>query len=156
MTLNFYKNNSAPKRVNKDLTATGTLENVKVLQSKSLLYPVFELQKNTIPEGNYIYCQEWNRYYFIENISYNTAGRVEITCSIDVLQTYSTAIRGLNCRVIRNEKIGVNYVPDNQLPLMPYKDNAVIEFAQSEFNLDIASDESYNFLLTVAGGGASE
>lgn len=94
-------------------------------------------------------------YYFIENITYMTGNRILLTMKEDVLQTYSSEILQMNCLITRQENIGINFIVDNFLPLKNEKKIKVIEFDNSEFNLNTATKDSYNFLLTVAGGGTS-
>lgn len=94
-------------------------------------------------------------YYFIENITYLPGNRILLTMKEDVLQTYSEDILQMNCLITRQENIGINFIVDNFLPLKNEKKIKVIEFDNSEFNLNTATKDSYNFLLTVAGGGTN-
>lgn len=94
-------------------------------------------------------------YYFIENITYMPGNRILLTMKEDVLQTYSSEILQMNCLITRQENIGINFIVDNFLPMKNEKKIKVIEFDNSEFNLNTATKDSYNFLLTVAGGGIS-
>lgn len=94
-------------------------------------------------------------YYFIDKIDFLQGGRIVLHLSEDVLGTYSVEILQMNCLVTRQENIGINFVVDNFLPLKNEKKIKVIAFDNSEFNLNTATTESYNFLLTVSGGGTS-
>lgn len=94
-------------------------------------------------------------YYFIENITYLSGNRILLLMKEDVLQTYSSEILQMNCLITRQENIGINFIVDNFLPLENEKKIKVIEFDNSEFNLNTATKDSYNFLLTVAGGGTN-
>ena len=94
-------------------------------------------------------------YYFVDKIDFITGGRVVLHLKEDVLQTYSAEILQMNCLIVRQENIGINFIVDNFLPLKNEKKIKVIEFDNSEFNLNTATKDSYNFLLTVAGGGTS-
>lgn len=42
------------------------------------------------------------------------------------------------------------------LPLKGNKEMKVIEFTGGDFNLDSATENSYNFVLNVAGGGSNQ
>ena len=94
-------------------------------------------------------------YYFVDKIEFLTGGRIVIHLIEDVLATYSDEILQLNCLITRQENIKSNFIVDNFLPLKNEKTIKVIEFDNSEFNLSTATKDSYNFLLTVAGGGTS-
>lgn len=94
-------------------------------------------------------------YYFVDKIDFITGCRVVLHLSEDVLHTYSSEILQMNCLITRQENIGINFIVDNFLPLKNEKKIKVIEFDNSEFNLNTATKDSYNFLLTVAGGGTS-
>jgi hypothetical protein len=58
--------------------------------------------------------------------------------------------------VIRQENAGINYVRDEQLPLLSSRETATIKFDDSEFNINTADTTSYNYILNVAGGGTTE
>lgn len=105
---------------------------------------------------NYAYINNGRRiYYFIDSAEFLPGNRIVYTMKEDVLQTYSAEILQMNCLITRQENIGINFIVDNFLPLKNEKKIKVIEFDNSEFNLNTATKDSYNFLLTVAGGGTS-
>lgn len=105
---------------------------------------------------NYAYINlERTIYYFVDKIEFLAGSRIVLHLTEDVLATYSDEILQLNCLITRQENIKSNFIVDNFLPLKNEKTIKVIEFDNSEFNLSTATKDSYNFLLTVAGGGTN-
>lgn len=106
--------------------------------------------------ANYMYIPELGRYYYIQSKSLLTGNRISLTGSIDVLMTYAAGIRNLNGTITRQENIGINDIVDSLLPLQNRKDEVVIEFTNSEFNIGRAGTGDYNFVLNVSGGGSGQ
>ena len=58
--------------------------------------------------------------------------------------------------VLRYENIEPTFLADNRIPLFSDTLQKVIEFPKNIFNLEEPSENSKNFLLTVAGGDFNE
>ena len=115
--------------------------------------PVFILAfDNSVFNSNYCYCDNFGRYYFINERVLLTGNRIELHCHVDVLQSYSAAISALTVTVTRQENIGINHVPDNLLPLDPVKQTRCIDLGNNAFNLTGANNLTHNFVLNVSGG----
>ena len=57
------------------------------------MQPVFYLKTDPIVyNANYLFCSDTQRYYYINNITAVTGGRIAIDCKIDVLYTYRAEI----------------------------------------------------------------
>lgn len=104
---------------------------------------------------NYIYCSEFGRFYFVKNIAVDTAGRINITCAIDVLQTYSAAIKNCRATVIRTATGGkpTMYV-DNKFPVYPSK-KVVTSTTSTETSGSLNADGGYCYVLNTIGGTAN-
>lgn len=105
---------------------------------------------------NYLYCSEFGRFYFVKNIAVDTAGRINISCEIDVLQTYAQQIKNSTATILRSESIGAPtmYI-DNKLPVYPSKKNVtsiVMEQVNVPLNSQLSTADGDNYLLTVVGG----
>lgn len=105
---------------------------------------------------NYLYCYEFGRFYFVKNIAVDTAGRINISCEIDVLQTYAQQIKNSTATILRSESIGAptKYI-DNKLPVYPSKKNVtsiVMEQVNVPLNSQLSTADGDNYLLTVVGG----
>lgn len=101
---------------------------------------------------NYLYCSEFGRYYFVTNIAVDTAGRINISCAIDVLQTYSAAIKNCRATVIRTATGGkpTMYV-DTKFPVYPSK-KVVTSVTSAETSGSFSADGGYCYVLNTIGG----
>jgi len=89
MKLKIYNNNSNNNVINKNITLVNELDfNLK--SDNSILQPILVL-KNYV-KGNYCYIDEFNRYYFINDVRLLTGGLYELHLDVDVLMTYKTEI----------------------------------------------------------------
>lgn len=83
--------------------------------SNSILNPRLLLKWNTGYIGaNYAYIPEFQRYYFIDDISLNTGGNCVISLSVDVLYTYSAQILQMTVTAARSSNKYNRYLNDNQ------------------------------------------
>lgn len=100
---------------------------------------------------NYLYCSEFGRYYFVTNIAVDTAGRINISCAIDVLQTYSVAIKNCHATVIRTATGGkpTMYV-DSKFPVYPSK-KVVTSITSAETSGSLSADGGYCYVLNTIG-----
>ena len=108
--------------------------------------------QNFSTDFNYCYISDFDRYYFVKSITLLTGQRVQIDLTIDVLMTYKEEIKKLTVNVLRYENIEPTYLTDSRIPLYSDTVQKVIEFSENIFNLESPSENSKNFLLTVAGG----
>ena len=91
------------------MTLNGTLR-----EETDLVDPVINIEYNgTLTNVNYMYIQEFSRYYFITKIESvrNNLWRIYAHC--DVLKTYSEAILGTPCVVARSENRYNLYLNDS-------------------------------------------
>lgn len=119
----------------------------------SLYSPIITIRQfNGYANINYCYIDDYGRYYYITDIVAKSGGILEIHCKVDVLKTFDAAIRQCSAVCTANENIGSGYVPDQNFPLDVRKTTTVYEFEGNPFNTESASDNTYNFVLNVAGG----
>ena len=114
--------------------------------------PVFVVDRNdAFLTCNYV--KYLGMYYFIRNISVDTAQRMTITCTIDPLTTFKDEI--LNCKItaLRNGGIGhPTKIPDSKLPILPNEERIEQTVAT---NSSLTYNGTYNYVLTVIGGTVS-
>lgn len=113
-----YTNNSDNRKVGKSLTALGSGD-CAIKGECSILSPTFTvsgMSDSTAAKCNYIYIPDWNRYYYVDDISAEIGRGFEISCHVDVLQTYASQIRSLNGFVRRQEFEYNDYIPDIKIP----------------------------------------
>lgn len=131
MTLILYQNKSEYNKIDKDIvtvtTLTGTLKN-----SCSILAPVILIENETLINANYCYIPEYNRYYFITDITVVRNKLFQINCSVDVLMSFKDKIKEQTAIIARQEKLYNLYLNDDKL--LSY--NKITEQIK-EFNLPI-------------------
>lgn len=155
MSATLYKTTADTKSIDKIAGAEiiAPAVDVKPYENVSMLNPVFVLAYNAAYlRANYIYVSDFAKWYYITDISVDTAGRIFIRCSIDVRQTFGAAF--INCPAIitRAESIGKpTLYPDSQLPIHPSKNN-ITSIVLRETGNSFSGDGDYCYLLTCIGG----
>lgn len=118
----LYNNSDDPKVLSKTLTGGYSVNSIIPTEACDILNPTFILNYNSAyTTCNYIVVgAPFNRSYFITDMKIDIGKKIEITCAVDVLETYKESIKDCIACVIRNEGIGgPTYVPDDKLPLDP-------------------------------------
>lgn len=93
-----------------------TVEEVFLKENTSVIRPVFLIEYNiSILEYNYLYCEEFSRYYFIRNIATGLNNWWELDCEVDTLASHKVDILQNTCFIERasvgyNDKIVDNLV----------------------------------------------
>lgn len=122
MSVTFYTCKDDPKVVNKTLTEIGSLKNITIAPTEtvSILRPVLIMAYNANYIGaNYCKITEFgNRYYFC-TVSVAPGQRCIVNCIVDPLYSFKTDLLKIPVTVVRSESVGINYVPDKQLPIDP-------------------------------------
>lgn len=143
-SIQLLRNNSQVNKIGKDLTSlltvTGTLRS-----ETSIIDPIINIEcdLSRLTRCNYIYIEEFRRYYFVNNIRSIREGLVEFSCHVDVLETYKEEIK-MNAAIIRRQENNWNlYLNDGTFKV--YQNPMVLtkEFP-SGFN-------GFEFVLAVAG-----
>lgn len=159
LSINFYSNANDNRVVDKVLTPT--FNSIAELYSDSSIHnPVIRLAWNeSLSQSNYMYIDKFHRYYYITDVEALTGGAMLIHGKVDPLMSFSDSIKLSNAIMTRSQRSGFlgknkgTYVKDDKLPLYPKKLFKVVEFNNPTFNIETASNTSYNFVLNVAGGG---
>jgi hypothetical protein len=131
--------------------------NIKPTAEVDIINPTFIFDNPaTVLTCNYLYCDTFSRWYYITNISVDTAQRAIVECKIDVLQTYAQQIKNSVATILRSESIGqpTKYI-DNKLPVYPSKKNVtsiVMSQISVPLNSQLSTTDGDNYLLTVVGG----
>lgn len=97
----FMYNNEPMNKIGKTpiekFTLTGTLRD-----ESSIVDPVILIEKDSPIEANYAYIAEFNRYYYIKDITAVRTGLWRITMHTDVLKTFSEGILNSPCIVAKS------------------------------------------------------
>lgn len=161
MIIQFYQSSDDPKVLDKTMNSIGSGE--ATLQANvnntddtiSLLSPAFILASNTtFYTATHIKCASMgNRFYFINNITLLTGGKMLVTCSIDALKTYADKIKLCYGTFIRSEKPRNRLIRDSKYPLTSHMKSKSTLFSSTPFSL--GESTTHNYILTVVGGGTS-
>lgn len=145
MQIQLMSNISDKNVVDKKLTTVATIEgNLK--ESTDILDPVLTLGDITpyINKFNYVYIPLLGRYYFIMDVKSIRSDLWQISCHVDVLQTYKAQIRN-NSGLIARQQYNYNVMqsdPRLRVNANPY---IVTKKFPKGFN------GSYTYALVVSG-----
>mgnify|MGYP001099171439 CR=1 FL=1 len=107
MTVDIYKNLSENSVIGKTKTLVYQTP-CEIKGESSIINPVLILQYNEqLFASNYVYIPAWSRYYFIDDVRVLTGGRVEVSLSVDVLESFKDSILELDVILSDTEKTGL-------------------------------------------------
>lgn len=110
--LSLTKRENSTKRPTAAQIAAGASFSCTLLDDTSLMNPVFKLSIGSNPIGyNYCYVSDFNRYYFITDISSNQ-NFWYISCKCDVLASFKTEIGAQSHYVLRSASAYDEYISD--------------------------------------------
>lgn len=120
MELILYQNLSDPNEYPKNLVTLDTL-NVTLLEESSILKPKFMVSALNF-NSNYCYVPEFNRYFYINNISVAKNRLFVINAKCDVLQSFFNEIKESPVIIKRSSKLNVlnSYLKDDRREFYQY------------------------------------
>ena len=104
---------------------------------------------------NYAYIQEFNRYYYVGNITTLINGMWELDCRVDVLMSYRHKIRQLNAVIARQENLYNLYLEDNKLLTTSRRLYTTLAFP-NKVNPANSDASAPSFIFTCAGGAETQ
>lgn len=151
MTILLYNCTAEEIKLNKsgDLTLVSTLTGT-LRSGCDIINPDILIETATLPVFNYAYIPEFNRYYFLRNITNASKTLWNITLHVDVLMSYKEPILRLKADVSRNEFDYDLLLQDNQRTEETIHDIDIItmERAVDVFKMPTeASDLDYRWVL---------
>lgn len=154
MTLQFYQVSDDPRVVRKNLGAVTQVASVFLKDARDVTSPVFILQGDFKQgKGNYCYCPELQRYYFINDITIDVGNKAAFSCSEDVLMTYADAI--MNTDVVTfiqgADALADNLIADERIPMQVNTTSRTHNFKNSQ--LKSVNTGNWCFVLNCYGGG---
>ena len=148
MTITFYYNHSDNNVLDKDIHPAFTAPMLGILREESsILAPIItvEATAGTFASVNYAYIEDFDRYYYIEDLASIRNGLTQITMRVDVLMSYKEQIKNSSALIKRN---AYNYnLLLNDGSLAAYANGHVLAY---QFNGGFTTE---NYVLIVAGGG---
>ena len=102
MEIDFYKNISEKNKIGKKLLNKLTL-NGNLREESSVINPTILVEHSNLSVYNYAYIPNFNRYYFVSEITSvrNDLWRVSLKC--DVLESFKKDILNLSCIVDKQQ-----------------------------------------------------
>lgn len=122
MTIKLYVNTSDPKAVDKQLTSELVVSGT-ARAPLDMVDPVLEVEGDivsTIGKYNYLYIEDYARYYFINSITGDNYNMSTISCHVDVLTTFSAWLRQRQATITRNQYLYNAYLNDPDFPTYAY------------------------------------
>lgn len=98
-------------------------------------------------ECNYIYIEQFGRYYFVDSKTIDTLGRIHLSCTVDVLYSHRSQISNLEVIAARSSSKFNVYQSDPEVARLT---KSVV--ATQKFPYGFSSSES--LILAVNGSGA--
>lgn len=145
MNIILYVNNSEKNKIGKNLTndfsLSGTLRDVT-----NIINPVILIELNEIGNYNYCYIPNFNRYYFITDITVIRTGLFAISLMVDVLESFKIEIKNLSVILLNTQNVGTN----NYLPSQVFRNN--VKSRTDIINFPSGLNDSGEFILITAGG----
>lgn len=146
VTADFYVCDSDRRNLYKNISLIFTTDFV-FYENSSIMQPRLRLAYNANITGcNYMYIPVLNRYYFIDDISFNNAGEMIVTGQIDVLETYQQQIAGITCNIARYENYDLSLCPDTNILIKNYN---IINIYKSDSGFDTTFGD---YVLQIVGG----
>lgn len=108
---------------------------------------ILQYKSNIQSNVNYIYIEDYNRYYFVTDIIDLTGGRYEIHCKVDVLMSFKNNILDLSCIIDKQE--------NSNLSNLYYDDGSLVTTAKTfieSYNFTNGFNDNGEFILITAGG----
>lgn len=144
MTITLYKNESEKNKINKTLTTvdalTGTLRD-----SSSIINPEIVIEYDNPTGFNYCYIDEFDRYYFVTNITVINNKLLKLSLKVDVLESFKTSILAQNIIIDKSTSNVDEYLPDDNLVVNVKTKTDIVNFPSGLL-------ESGEFILITAGG----
>lgn len=145
MNITLYVNNSEKNKIGKNLTndfsLSGSLRDVT-----NIINPVILIELNEIGNYNYCYIPNFNRYYFITDITVIRTGLFAISLMADVLESFKTEIKNLSVILLNTQNVGTN----NYLSSQVFRNN--VKSRTDIINFPGGLNDSGEFILITAGG----
>lgn len=98
-----------------------------------------------LTQFNYADISDFNRRYFIDDITVVRAGLYQISLHVDVLSTYENELRNINVIAGRNSNNYNLYLKDDAFQVYSYEDVEIKKFSGTGFTKDLS------FVLAVSG-----
>jgi len=135
----WYNCTDDKKTLHKNPVLLATDTDSIIFGDSSILSPVIKCKTYS---GNYVYIEQFDRYYFITNVIWSK-GYYYISCAVDALYSNENTINNMSVLVTRSEKRSVD-IPDSNIP---FRANKYVK--SQSFGEDIISNSTVHYLIGV-------
>lgn len=115
----------------------------------SVINPVVLIEMENPSQYNYCFIPEFNRYYFITDITSVRTGLWRISCSVDVLMSFQSQILNLDVIVIDDTS------PDKETYMNGEQWKSTVKTKTDVINFPNGLLDSGEYILITSGGVAS-
>jgi hypothetical protein len=144
MIVELKYNSSDNNTINKNISSISCV-NCILKDPVDIEKPRIILDTFNYSNVNYVYIPEFNRSYFITDITNLTGGRVELALDVDVLESFKSSILSLSAIIEKQQNTGNKYFNDGSFNVL------ASEFVQS-YNFPEGFSDSGEFILITCGG----
>lgn len=146
MDLRLYYTSDENNKINKSLS-NGTILTGTMRDSSSIMSPVVLVEGNSFNAYNYAYIPQFDRYYFIKEITNYRNNLWILTLEVDVLMSFKSSILNMHCIFIETETTGADrYLSDTRVWVNKVKDKTdILTFPNGLL-------ETGEYILITAGG----
>lgn len=144
MNITLYVNSSEKNKIGKTKTIVDTLEG-SLRESSSIIKPVILIEYNAPTAFNYVYIDEFARYYFVNDVVVVRNNLLRVSLTVDVLESFSSGILAQNVIVDNSTNDYDLYLPDDNLLTLVKTKTDIVNFPSGLL-------ESGEFILITAGG----
>ena len=129
------------KKLQNAVTLTGTLR-----EESSITHPVILVESSTPIRFNFCYIPEWNRYYYVREVTSYRNNLYIVSLEIDVLMSFKNDIGLLQVVIDKQTQFdnGDEYIDDGSLVTNANMFNRV-------YNFSAGFNESPEYILITAG-----
>ena len=102
MQIKFYYNSSEKNKIGKSLSKELTMDG-NLRDECSVINPTILVEHSNLSNYNYVYIPEFNRYYFITEMTIVRNNLWRISLKVDVLESFKSDILNLSCIVDKQQ-----------------------------------------------------
>ena len=121
MDIKLYHCSSDPRVVTKDISDMVSYNSATARDAFAVMGgSIIIATASDLSDYNYAYITDVGRYYYITDITVLRDGVWQLTLSVDVLMTYSDAIRALHGTVDRQTNVNNGYISDPEYKALTF------------------------------------
>ena len=130
LTIKLCHNSSPANKIGKNIDTGTTITGALLKEDTSILKPIIKIKSSVgdIITYNYMYIEELQRYYFIDDIVSINNDIWEISAHVDVLETYKNGILAQSAVVKRQQKKYNLYLNDPDFMTYNYDTIQTLKF----------------------------